>query len=521
MQRREYLIGFFIFLFSFFTSLDVFGFGLLFWIYLKKKENFFLEKIQGMSFFFYIIPIFLLVAHVFKHVSFNTHAYDVSFVNQALFHPFLDGKWLKSDLSINGSYLGEHLSFTLIIFGQLLQLFQSDYLVIVIQNLIMTFSIVWIIKKGPSGELKKMYVYLFVLIFCSRSLRGAYLFDFREDSIAFCSLLFMLWSIYARKTGILIISLLMVLLSKENYSLISMVIPFAILLDKNLNLSKREKVRYSTIIWGISFSYLLISFRLLIPQFTQAAESSHPIVFRFREFGSSPYEILVNVLTTPKYLKILISEYLMGWDRLKYIVYLMAPFVLVGIRGWVWFIPALPGIFFNLVAPNYAHRSMSFHYDLMTLPFLIFAVCVGIKKITNARLMAFSLGLAIAFSSKWPTNKMTTFMPSLSDIRNSIYLSDLDETKITAAGMGTLSHLSYINSLRGLENIPNTEDRISGYLKSVSPKSRKKLYDASRWVIDNNTFNETLIASALMKRGAREISRSPDGRFSYLGTDSI
>lgn len=475
-----------------------------------------------MSFLYYVIPGLLLAADILKHVSFNTHAYDVSFVNQALFHPFFEGKWLKSDLSINGSYLGEHLSFTLIILGELLQFVQSDYLVIFIQNLLMTLSLVWMIKNGPSGELKRTHIFLFVLIFCSRSLRGAYLFDFREDSIKFCGLLFMLWSIHARKIVVLISSLFLVLLSKENYPLIAMGIPFAILLDKDLGLTKRNKLLYSTIIWSLSLIYLAISFKVLIPLFTQGSQSSHPIVFRFKEFGSSPLRNSLKCIDdTTRYWIVLITEYLLGWDRLKYLVYLLVPFAFIGIRAWVWFIPAIPGIFFNLIAPNHAHRSMSFHYDLMTLPFLIFALCLGLKKVTSGRGMAIGFALALAFSSKWPTHKIKIFMPSLSDIKNSIYLSGLDETKITAAGIGTISHLNYINSLRGLENIPNKEDEIVGYLKSFSPKSKKHLSDANRWVLDNTDDKETLIVAALMKRGARVISRSPDSRFSYLGTDSF
>ncbi len=520
MTRRfnlSLLVYILIIIYSFAVSLDAVGIVALIYLMWKKNYSDFTSRVRGLTPLIYLIPLLILIGQFFRHLSFHTHAYDLTFVNQALFHPWGLGAWLKSDLSINGSYFGEHLSFSFFLVSWITKYLQSDYLVFLIQNLILTFSILWIIKRGPAKDLKHLHVLIFLMIFSSRSFRGAYFFDFREDAIAFAGIIFLLWSLSQRKLLFYLLSLTITLLSKENYSFICLFIPFGILLDQDLGLTKRDKWIYSILTWALALIWLIISFKILIPYFTSGVESGHPIVTRFKEFGSTPGMILVNILTTPRYWAVLLNDYLLGWDRLKYLVYLLAPFIVIGRNAWVWLLPAIPGIAFNLLAPNHAHRSMSFHYDLMVLPFLLMMLVLGARKINKEKTWALAFCIALSFSSKWPTYKLRIFFPTISDIKNSFYLSNLDENEITAASKRTLAHLNYINDLRPFNK--TTYAGLEAFKREISAqdgRSKKITKEATRWVINNLDDNEKKIKEFLLQDGAKLVSDSFDGRFSYL-----
>ncbi|MCK5882278.1 MAG: DUF2079 domain-containing protein, partial [Bacteriovoracaceae bacterium] len=234
------------------------------WDWLK----FVVEKLSSKKAFwgiFCFFFVYLVVVHIFKNITLNTHGADQSFVHQALFYPF-ESTALKCDLCTFQSFFGEHLAFTFYLVAPLLSLFKSDILVYVLE-VGLIFSSILLMFRAVLNDKKHLWGYTLLLILAHRSLRVSMVWDFREDHIAFFFMSLALVSLYKRSILGYIISIAAVLLSKENFPYLVPFLVFPIWFEKDFSLSRNKKILLSIYTIGVSVFWMVMIAKVIGPYF--------------------------------------------------------------------------------------------------------------------------------------------------------------------------------------------------------------------------------------------------------------
>mgnify|MGYP001573379890 CR=1 FL=1 len=402
-----------------------------------------------------LLMLALFVAHVFKHYNGMTHAYDVTFIHQALFH-WISGPVLKCDLCDGGTYLGEHLAFTLIPLGPIASIFRGffwrDAWIFFLQFVIFLSPVYYLWKKGPwKKEVPEAALLVCLIFFSHRAVRGNLIWDFREDHIAFGVFCLAILSLFQGRIFLYAAWAILAAACKEN---IAMILPFLaapILFEKTLPLSALQRKLLASTTVVVSFIYLAIAFRYLIPIFNPIP-GTNEIAVRLHTLGSTPAEILINSLTSPSRVLKLLSG-IFTFEALKYLVLLLGPWFYFSRKAWIWWIPALPGIGMNLISGAGTQRSLNFHYEAIILPFLLTATLLGIQQIARKQ-WALGLAFALAFSSRWPGHYLQEYWP---DPRKWAQTHALDiRTDPGVSVAASLEELAHLNQMRELK-IKTTE----------------------------------------------------------------
>jgi uncharacterized membrane protein len=388
--------------------------------------------------FFAVTFSLLFAAHVAKHWSLNTDGFDLSFVHQALFHP-LRGPFLPADISPSGSALGEHLLFSLIPLTLITSWIRVDELIFFIQTLSIALPLGLLVFRGPLRDRRGLALWLaLILTLSNRSLRNALMFDFREDCFAFLGFSIALLSLHRGRIASYASGLILALLSKEHIPLIAPFLAVPILFSRDLPFSKRTRLRLAVGTILVSGVYLIVAFKVLLPYFNPIVGKASPLAYRFKEFGSTPSDILFNLVTVPKNWLIL-GSHLLNKQAVIYLLMLLLPrFALFFSKeAFLWAVPGLVLFGLNILSGHPGQTAMIFHYDLAGLPFLVWGTLIGIREVLLPALdrldsglkikrTALLLLLALSVSDKWPLFHLTFNIPDLEQIRAHSALLSLD-----------------------------------------------------------------------------------------------
>ncbi len=423
--------------------------------------------------FLLIVFALLFVARVFRHLEFDTNMYDVTFLHQSLFYPFLDGLFHCDVCRVN-TYLGEHLSFSLLLLTPLTYFLHSDILVFLFKPLFAASGLWLLLKYGPLNDQKKYWLFALGLFFCSSAFRSAELWDFREDDLGFFFICLMLASLASGRAWLYLIALIATLLTKENYGFSTFFIGVPLIFDKDLPFSLRVRRRLATATFAISISYFLFATTKIIPYVMRSVESSNNILIRFPGLGSTFKEALTNLVTTPSLWWDVALQYFFSSDSLRYVVLLFLPFIYFASKKPLWLIAAAPAIAMNMLTPYPIQRMQIGHYELSILPYLFFAMLMGIQS-SKPQSRHILLALLIAFCGfgRSPVFEITRRVSALKNIPEVIRLKQLKPEPITAADSKLLAHISYLPHLR-LLSIPD------GLITENHEDSFNKIYELNK-----------------------------------------
>jgi uncharacterized membrane protein len=512
-----------------FHSVDVFGILILISIainkyvlnvpsnYIEKSISSLVYKISkpptlklGVAISIMIIIFFIL--HSLKHLSFHTHFYDVAFIQQPLFHAF-DNPFLKCDVCLKNSYLAEHNSFTFFLLAPITTLLNSNYLIFMIECLVIAFPIYLLIKHGPLKEKNHLFIFSLLIILSSRALRQSLTWDFREDHLSFMFLTFTILCWHQKRIMFFFLSAILAMGCKENVAFITLGIGAACSLESYLN-NNIKQIKYGIILSIISIIYVLFLFKIFIPFMLGDQQKEQVLLMRFGQYGKTPIEIIKNIFITPAYWWDLIRNHLFTPDRIKYIFILTFPFLLIGLHSFVWLIPISMGLAMNLLHEQSTQRMMMFHYDLIILPFLFYMALDGLNRnALNSKRVIIGIALAFALSGKWPSFYLREYWPNVAQFKNALWLSTVVTSKPIASNLILAPHI-----------IHNTNFRVFGEFKYQSIEDFKKLTSRSQHTLEDaeyfliNTLNKTDndIYNVLQTQKTEIMSKSPDNSILFI-----
>ncbi len=374
---------------------------------------------------FLIMVGLLSVAHLFRHWSFHTHAFDQLTFHQPLFQPY------RCDICPGGSVLGYHLSFS----SALLTAVQwpwtlpalrawSDEWTFVVQGVWIAATTLLAVRTFSAARASGPFLFLALLpLMASRAFRAGALWDLREDTLAYGFLILAL-ALWRRKREAAAAALLAVtLLSKENFG---PVVAFFALGTMILARKEGRSLRWPAVVLIGSIAYTTVAFKWIIPRFSVA--SSSDIVTRLGEFGSTPEQILTNLLFNPLNWWRVVSERLFTLERLRYVLFLTAPFAFFWRHSSLpWAFAGLAGLAMNLISNALTQRSLQFHYDWIILPFWAFGAWVGLENTpagtrTSSRRVAFLFCACLAFGGRSPIHFLREHWPGPLQLRKVLAL---------------------------------------------------------------------------------------------------
>lgn len=484
----------------------------------KRRVAFLIAAVFGLVF----------VAHQFRHWNFDTHLYDMGFVNQGLFYPYVDGTFLQADLSPKRSYLVDHFSPTLLLLTPLTAWIHSNTLVFALQQLLLGLGAFLLLTQGPLKKAPSLLLSAAFVLLANRSLRNGGLWDFREDAVAFFFLSSTIVALYSRKWILYFLFLAGFVLSKEHLGIVGLGIVAPLLFDKNLPYSRNERIPLAGITCVLLLAWSAAVFGFITPALQKGIAEANNITMRFAQFGDSPKAIILHVLTSPSAWWFLIKTKLLTAIAWKYALLMLLPYLFFARRSWSWIAAAGIGLASNMASDSSLQRSLNFHYDLAFLPFLMTGVLVGMKnrfatekglERRELRLLLLGLFIALAFSGRWPAFHIWRNFPSFSSIQDHAFLENLSCPGTIAASQRNVARLVHCREIRAFELPASCENPLTELLRLPDDTSRisgQSARNASEFVFDRERACEGAAALALAQTPGALATESPSKRFVYI-----
>jgi uncharacterized membrane protein len=467
---------------------------------------------------------FLFIVHIVRHWVLKTDAWDLLFLHQALYWPW-DRVPLRCDVCLDGTYFGEHLSWTLFLLTPLTSWLHWDELIFLFKPLLVVASIFLALKHGPLK--KRDWIFASMLVLCIIPLRQVMVWDFREDDLAFAFSFGAVISLYQGWILRYLGFLFLILLTKEHFGFITPFLAFPILLEPRLKLTLRERYMLASVTVFLSLVWGMISLKYLAPYFNHQIASQNNFSIRFPGYGSTPNEILWNILTTPRYWFRLIDDQFATRKAFGYVFFLLAPVIYLLRLAPVWFMPIVPGVLMNILSESDSQRSYLFHYELVFLPFMIFGTWMAARKLSEKGKLNWAtvLILGITFSGDWPGAQLRNLLNDSSNFRYALYLRQLkDDGSVTGADHRVLGQLSRFQNVRDIDfylyqkHIPLDQALDSPINLDRTGLAHHGIYQASRLVLDRHIQGENQLYLALLQKTWKQVSASHDGRFVEIRT---
>ncbi len=457
-------------------------------------------------------------AHFLKHWNFDTHALDVLPIHQPIYWPF-GSPPLRCDQCIGGTFLSSHQAFPLLAFGALFQipLFRAplfaDEWIFAIQSAIAACAVLWSLRILCIDRKPGLVFWAILPLIASRAFRSGLVWDFREDVLGFAFLLSACACLQKRRWAAYSVFVFLAAISKENFAFVT-----AFLAVPAWFVARSRLASVLTLLF--SLTYAAFVFRWVIPHFNPVNQTD--IVSRLGDFGQSPAEIVSNLLSSPKAWWMVLRTRLFTFDRIKYLVLLFAPFApLLSRRSLPWLAPLIPAIAMNLVSNTSNQRTLQFHYDWITLPFLVMGVWAALEGVSAriaGRRAAWTMLFVLTLSGRWPGWDISRHWPSpgLGDgltgaFADRAYLRELriEEPPGHAAGPAPGARI-YANGhiLAQLTLQPDYR------LWLAEPLDLARLNPGDVVIIDGREVGDSALAAALHSPGYSPRGQSPSGRFS-------
>lgn len=465
--------------------------------------------------------------HIERHLSFFTNIMDMGVIHHVIANT-LNGRFMACDTCPNGTYLSDHLAFILPWVSPLLWLVNRPEIIFIFQSALIALTLYLLLVWGPLGKNPLRWVFAVFIILCHPALRNAWIWDFREDHLAFFFLSLCALAVWNRNLLALTFFTFCSLLCKEN---IAFLFPLFFGFYFYLGPHPKEKplaeprVTLSLVILTLSaIVWAYFSLQILLPHFSGSASAPHQMMSRIEGMGNSSKDLLQKFFSKPFYFIELIFKGMFSRNGIHYLISLLGPWIFLSYRNWPWLFVAIPGILMNLISSAGTQLSMLFHYELIIFPFLIMALLKGVSK-ASPRQMAWGLFIALLFSGRWPGLHVREFWPTRSDLTHRDWISTLPQDSILAANDQLFAQVAHRPGLR-LLTFPSGFQNTSSAdlaLQLFNNHSRSDfteipghgVHEAKYFLLDLKRPNEAKLFKILKGKG-NFFELSPDGRLGWV-----
>jgi uncharacterized membrane protein len=346
--------------------------------------------------------------------SFNTSAFDLSYVDQALWSTAHGKGFLHSNISRGGTYLGEHFSPILALLAPAYMLWDSVHLLFILQSILLGSSVFLVFQLAKIKQVPApVAVTLSLCLLLYHPLRAANAFDLREDNffvpVFLCALIFL----EKKRWPLLWFFCFLSWTIKENASLFTLML--------SLLIFSREKKRLKSSNPAVLNGLLLFSFSILVfwiinsrvtPYFS-GPQNQTMLARRLSRFGSSNSEVLSTILAKPYLLALEVFKTFFSKESFYYLLAVLTPFIAFARKSKPAFLTACTGIAFNLAM---GANKIGYHYECIFIPFLFYALIEGVQRSKLGANASFLVLLSFfLFFGRSPVNDIRGLWPTARD----------------------------------------------------------------------------------------------------------
>ncbi len=324
-----------------------------------------------------------------RHYAFDTNTWDLGIYSQSLYSTLNHGKLLYYTAELmgnpSGSLFGIHFSPFLFLLVPIYAIYQNPVTLLILRPIVISIGLIplyWIIREQQlNNRLVTFFLAAIYLVFPPITTP---LSNF--DVAVFLPALF-LFAIYYLQKGKLVHSFVFVVLAlmvNEFVPLIVMALAvYVFILHRKeiINgLLSRKLTKNATFVIILLLSSI-IWFNISSAVITSFNPNALTTKWEWGELGSSPSEIVGNVLTNPLHaINVLLND---GQSKFLYIASLFAPLAFLSFLDPLTLIMAVPWLMASLLSINPLYYAVGTHYPAFVSPFLFIAAINGIKKLVN------------------------------------------------------------------------------------------------------------------------------------------
>lgn len=404
------------------------------------------HKTESVLFFFILLYIsYFTLASFLRYDNFYTGRYDLGNMVQAVWNT-KEGRIFQDnspDELKPVSRLGGHADFILVLIAPLYMLWEDPKLLLFLQSLVLSLGSLFVYLISVSTLKNKLISLTFAIAFLlNPAVQYTNLYDFHAVTFATTFLLAAFYFIIKEKYLYTVIFLILSGLTKENVWLITSFFGIYIFFFKKLRF-------LGSFIFLVSILFFYYLMWIAIPQ--ASVRGKHFVIDYYSRFGSTPIEILRNILFNPfETLKILAGE-----SRLEYLKQLLAPLGALAIYS-PFILFALPELALILLSQNPLLHQIYYQYTATITPFIFISAIYATKLIfdkypkfpiwiLSAYVFLFSVLSAYSYGplpfAKKPNDAMFKNQLSYAD-RIDKYLEKIDREYSVASTNNLGSHLS-------------------------------------------------------------------------------
>jgi uncharacterized membrane protein len=317
--------------------------------------------------------VFCSYYSVMQHYRVQTTSYDLGIFDN-LFYNLIHGEWFKvtPDLGRNGgSHIHMHATFAAYVLAPFYALRPQADTLLVMQAVVVglgAFPFYLLARHRLENALLGLtFAYLYVIY---GPIHGPVFYDFHFLTLA---PFFIGWTLYFFETGrtkLLAVAWVLTLLLREDMS--------ALLAGAGLfYLLSAQRVRWALAFGVVGVGYFVLMRFLVMPLHGNASGEYQPHVGYYKDMiapGDHGYGgVLKTMLTNPGYtFQVLVQE-----TKLRYLLELMGPFLLLPLRHSKAWLLLLPAAMFTLISTDYPPPvSRGFQYTMFWVPFLFLGALI-------------------------------------------------------------------------------------------------------------------------------------------------
>lgn len=310
---------------------------------------------------------FLAYSHLslIRHWHFQSNGYDLGIFDQAIWKY---SRFLSPEVTVHGKHiLGEHFHPILILLVPLYWVLPRAEVLLVVQAFALCIAAlpVYLFAQKRLGKWPALLLALSYLAFWGIQLTALY--DFHEVSLAVPLVAWAVWAVDLKKWRQYWISLVLLLLCKENMSLL------AVGFGAYLLIQKEYRRAWVSILAGVG--WFVVTIKLLIPHFAGGAYE----FWKYSELGSGPGSAFASLLLHPvSSLKVLVNQP----EKRETLWLLFSPFLFLFIASPL-VILVVPLILERFLSDTQNLWTASYHYNAVVAPVLVMATADGIWRLAG------------------------------------------------------------------------------------------------------------------------------------------
>lgn len=312
-----------------------------------------------------------------RHDALQTTAEDLGIMDQAIWstlHGNILHQTICNSISDTNCYSPDgimrfaiHVEPILFPISLLYALWPTPKTLLVVQTLIVAsgaFPAFWLARLRLRNELAAVAVALLYLLYPAQ--QQATVFDFHAVTLTAAFLLFMLYFLYTRRTGLVFLFAILAMACKEE-------IPLVVACIGIWSMLFQHRWRSGGALALLGLVWVAVLYLYVIPS---ASPTGHALLEgRYQQLGDGPVQVLITVLTHPVYI---LRTFVLEHAHSFYIRLLLSPAAYIPILApWI-LVMAAPTLALNLFSSFPNMYSGQYQYNAEIVPVLIFATIEGV-----------------------------------------------------------------------------------------------------------------------------------------------